>query len=634
MASPVLNNKVGFLVGPQSSIGTINTNKTATPGHFYLTSDAHRLYIGNSDGSLSPVNEGVSIVSTIQELESITISNPALANGQFYYVTGANVLCVYSGGRWVQINPDTHLLSSNTAISGSVITTNSVKLETTVEDTNSSDNTVSNRARGNFTIAGGDNVTVTWDNNTNTVTLSTPDAGVYDLITGINSTTNKPELILAEYADHTKSGNPINTTAIQIIGDSSGYVTTGRDASGNITITGTGLSGATISATANGNGVFYTLNDGHGGTVSTPVITPSVTLKNADGTTTQPIYFTNTITSTPNSVSQAIGLNVYTKDAVDALLAESMQDAEGMYFYGTLGNGGTKASFATLAAATDVRSGATLKIIENNITTTGYTIEGFDAANDTIEAGDMIIVVGDEYQNTNSSNTTTYLDPSDPNYDPTLIGTLATRRYIYIPSGNDTDVYWTPDVTTAKEITWSHSNGTNTEKIVFAEATNSQITVSGNNVHSSATDTQTLTIGHKNMYSGNTNTSAPTVTTATAATTSGTATTNYTAITGLTLENGHITGYETKQISLVSNRLSKVISTATAVGNDNDTVKLTNTYHDDIDIIGLAAKNDWQLSSDSLQVTVGAAGGNSATAATSFTGAADIHIDMVWGTFS
>ena len=634
MASPVLNNKVGFLVGPQSAIATINSNQTATPGHFYLTSDAHRLYIGNSDGTLSPVNEGVSIVATIEDLPSVTSSNQPLVSGQFYYVTGSNVLCVYSGGRWVQINPDTYLLASNLAIQGSAVANNAnaIKLTTTVDDTNDG-TTMAHRVTGNFTIAGGDNVTVGWDSNSNTVTLSTPDTGVYDLITE-QASGQSPKIILVQYTDSTKSTEVTNgRTEISIIGDTNGYVTTGRDSNGNITITGTGLAGATLTAQTSGNGYYFVLSDAGGASVSTPTITPSLTLKNADGTNTQPVYFTNTVdnNSTPKTVSSVANLNVYTKEAVDELLAESMQDAEGMYFYGTLGSGGTKTSFAALASATDLHSGATLKIVEDSISTSGVTIQGL-ASGDTMEVGDMIIITGQEYQNTNSNNATTYLDPTAPGYNAALIGTLvpSTVTYTYIPSGNDVDVYWTPNVTTAKEITWSHSNGTNVEKIVFAEASGSQITVSGANVPSGATNTQTLTIGHKNMYSGNTNTSAPTVTPATAVSTSGQASTNYTAITGLTLENGHITGYQTQQISLVSNRLNKVVSAASAVGNDNKIVKLSKTYYDDVGIIS-AVKNDWQLSSDSLKVTVSAAG--SATDTNTYT-TADIHVDMVWGTFS
>jgi len=44
---------VGFRMGTESGLKTL---ASATKGTFYLTTDTHRLYIGNDDGSLSPVN--------------------------------------------------------------------------------------------------------------------------------------------------------------------------------------------------------------------------------------------------------------------------------------------------------------------------------------------------------------------------------------------------------------------------------------------------------------------------------------------------------------------------------------------------------------------------------------------------
>ena len=301
MASPALNNKVGFLVGLESAISGINTNRTATPGHFYLTSDAHRLYIGNSDGSISPVNEGVTVVTSISNLPSIASANDNITSGHFYYATTENVLCVYSGGRWVQINPDTYLLRNTSAVSGSVVQTNSVTIRTEVKDTNDGTNAayhggLEDEVSGSFTIAGGGTAQVSWNSTTNTVTVSTPEGGIYDLLTEVNSSTGNPQLVLVKYVDAAKTQEAQNgRTAIQLIGDPNNYVSVGRDSNGNITITGVGMSSNTIEAHTSGNGIYFTIDDVGGDSVPTPTITPSVTLKNADGTNTQPVYFTNTI---------------------------------------------------------------------------------------------------------------------------------------------------------------------------------------------------------------------------------------------------------------------------------------------------------------------------------------------------
>lgn len=105
---------VGFKLGPQTAVDTLlgkGSAAGATPGSFYLTSDTHRLYIGLDDTSIAPVNEGIITVTNIEDLPD-TRSNPAAYAGRFYYVTGTtakplNILCIFNGQSWVQLNPDT-----------------------------------------------------------------------------------------------------------------------------------------------------------------------------------------------------------------------------------------------------------------------------------------------------------------------------------------------------------------------------------------------------------------------------------------------------------------------------------------------------------------------------------------------
>ena len=64
---------LGFKVGTQANIDTMlaaGANAGAQHGCFYLTKDSHRLYIGNEDTSLSPVNEGIETL-TWSELETL-----------------------------------------------------------------------------------------------------------------------------------------------------------------------------------------------------------------------------------------------------------------------------------------------------------------------------------------------------------------------------------------------------------------------------------------------------------------------------------------------------------------------------------------------------------------------------------
>lgn len=88
----------------------------ATDGCFYLTTDSHRLYVGqNVDGVVKalPVNEGVETVANLSELTSritaaTTDEAKELLAGSFYYVSDDNILCVFNGKEFVQINPNTN----------------------------------------------------------------------------------------------------------------------------------------------------------------------------------------------------------------------------------------------------------------------------------------------------------------------------------------------------------------------------------------------------------------------------------------------------------------------------------------------------------------------------------------------
>lgn len=95
----------------------------AIDGAFYLTSDTNRLYVGkdiDGNGNIKavPVNQGVITVDNISKLPSKT----AIESGQFYYATLENVLCVYSGTQWVQINPDTNTKLSARSTTGATDT--------------------------------------------------------------------------------------------------------------------------------------------------------------------------------------------------------------------------------------------------------------------------------------------------------------------------------------------------------------------------------------------------------------------------------------------------------------------------------------------------------------------------------
>lgn len=145
------NDKVMFKRGSQANLATA----TIVNGAFYLTSDTNRLYIGKN-GKAVPVNQGVITVENVNALTSITAEQ-----GQFYYAEAQNVLCIKSGNKWVQINPDT-----DTAISKRVITSSAnaddnfvTVTDTVYQQTNGEG--VEEPFASKFEVKGGAGVTVT-----------------------------------------------------------------------------------------------------------------------------------------------------------------------------------------------------------------------------------------------------------------------------------------------------------------------------------------------------------------------------------------------------------------------------------------------------------------------------------------
>ena len=125
--------QVQFLLGTQADLEPyIKGTSKAINGTFYLTNDSHRLYVGNKEGKVVPVNEGVTTVDNLTLLQSTyATAHP----GEFFYVTDGNILCVCAGEqggqkKFVQINnnTDSYVETAETTIaaSGSVATISQV----------------------------------------------------------------------------------------------------------------------------------------------------------------------------------------------------------------------------------------------------------------------------------------------------------------------------------------------------------------------------------------------------------------------------------------------------------------------------------------------------------------------------
>ena len=88
----------------------------AAYGTFYLTTDTHRLYCGNSAGGADLLSQAVIMVDCVSKTPGKnSLEDQPKANGQFYYVKDSNILAVYTGSGYVQINPDTKLAGAQFA---------------------------------------------------------------------------------------------------------------------------------------------------------------------------------------------------------------------------------------------------------------------------------------------------------------------------------------------------------------------------------------------------------------------------------------------------------------------------------------------------------------------------------------
>ena len=252
-----------FKRGLQSNLDTLRANKTASDGTFYLTSDSHRLYVGISSGDAVPVNEGITIVNNLGQLPEVsTYEQKRQHTGQFYYIDGIdkdkNILCVFNGQKWVQINPNT-----NTEITG-------VEYQVSVADNTASISYVITQTGGTtsqdtFKIKGDNGIEVTNSGKEVTITGDT-----YELGVGYNSDTQEATVSLtSEKTDNdssfkikSKNGNLSMRKIAGASGDPDTLEFTVKDTILDTVKSGNGTSASDTST--NKEGLYVTVSDSSG----------------------------------------------------------------------------------------------------------------------------------------------------------------------------------------------------------------------------------------------------------------------------------------------------------------------------------------------------------------------------------
>lgn len=616
-----LNHNVGFKLGKQSAVDTMlakGANAGAVAGSFYLTSDTHRLYIGNADTSLSPVNEGVTTVTTLNDLPTISKENAAAYVGRFYYVSGTptnpvNILCVFNGKGWAQINTDTTVQSieftvaeqtANRAVLLHQLLTNwdGAKMTTQVEDQIS------------FKGQNGIFITKATDGDGNPQVVIEGDT--YTLSSG--GSKNAAEIKL----DSTKESNDSKVTLVPGSFPGESDVNVEIEQNNNvITIKAKDTSNSSLDIVAQdedaGGGFKVSVYDSHGADV-TDTINPT-------------IAYGRNGNKSANFKSGISTLEVYSMAEID----ETLRVLNAMTYRGTIGATGTVASDITMLGAN-----------KNNGCTVKYNGTALD-----VSIGDTFLVVGNTVKyNSDTLSANTLLIARSTDGTENAQGIIPNNKLIFDVVASTIDIDTTYRIETASVADGSAAKFYLYDERTFKEAggltlqtVRSDDSKKSTGLKLTRTTTTTPADGHTDVWTiehDKTKAFDPTdggKYTRAASTLNGLPVQQYTAtvVTDIeTNDTGHVTGFTLKEMPIqdtnsIIEKIEKSTSVYSAAGKQfgiigSKTTELLNNSNTRETLDNVA------FVSESLQIKTS---GNVAIASGSTTVAAGLQIDMVWGTF-
>lgn len=396
------NENIQFLQGTQSDLnkllpgGGTSTAGTAIEGAFYLTTDTHRLYVGRKvttttgsyeAGKIYPeeVSTGISIV---KDTGSLTDVAAEAHDGDFYYIQENNILAVYEGGQWVQINAPTGIDKINTGVTRPSGNTTDAIVTTEML-------TQAGRKTGKLKFVAGSNVQLTpgTTDQTNTeyeigsMTISATDT-TYAIGSTTSSTNGNAKIGLKK-----NGGSSLESGAVVIKGSSATGETVNvtSDSSGNIVVSGPKFSNIGYEATTGANsnyGITTTLNytDGAGSSKTvTGSIDPQISY-GQNGSAKSTAHFIQSGSNQPIIAD----LNVYTKAQADTAISNAITSqlatANAMTYKGTV------------TSAADLKT----KIIANggahngDVYKVGALEQTFSVDGVNVQTGDLIILTGEE----------------------------------------------------------------------------------------------------------------------------------------------------------------------------------------------------------------------------------------------
>ena len=371
--------KVMFKLGLQTNIPA---DGAAVNGTFYLTSDTHRLYIGQGNNAV-PINAGVTFYNTFAELTTATTSeNEQNLAGRMFFLKNDNILCVRSNNTWVQINSDTKLTSALAEVVKIPDVGNGEGARVTIQVQDTSGKAV--QTPFNIKPKTG-NVKVYAGEDGKTVEIGVSDGATYDLTSAEikKKNENDPEgqEVTVEGASLILTGSDSTTDKVNIHGAGSVRISNTTD---GILATGTEYTLDSVTASAQDRGFNVAVSINNGGSENNTFF-PQIKY----GATTQTVDFIKDTTVDPTSKTGIAILDVYTKGEVDSLFSS----ADAMIFKDAVSgvtelpnsaeNGWTYKYTGTIIAMSDAKDANTR----------------IDSSAGWINSGDLFIASGKEVNN-------------------------------------------------------------------------------------------------------------------------------------------------------------------------------------------------------------------------------------------
>lgn len=584
---------------------------TAADGVFYLTTDTHRLYVGQ-DSNLIELNRYVKVVDKSTNLPA------SPAKDDFAFVTEGNMLLVCTNpsgtgtGKWTQINPpDTNtdttisvkgtptVTSDSTGVTvkfifsqvennrktegvtakadipvefkiaaSDIATANEIAVAIGSKAASGGGSTISISGAGSsassVTLKQGSNVTIT-DDGKNNITIAAADTK-YTLSAGVNA--------ISLTADGTTPSG-----SVAVAGDGT-YITATVDADNGLKVSHKTYS-ANLAGTAQ---TAETLKHGGEFTVVTGVARDTgghITSYNTKKFTL-PTDNNTFITKAAIAAADKGNLTITLTDSNSNPISATTADASGNGpLYMLVGKNGTKVfnqgtlDVYTTSEIDEKINGINAMVYKGTVGGDGATVSSLPTSG--VAIGDTYMVAKAGTYGTHSCDIGDLLIATGTESNGIISGTIT---WTYVPSGDDTDTQYV----------LSNNNNVINLRVKGTPTGGDSITLAAGTAMAVSGTTGTITIGHDNV----------TCTPGTAAAVSGYGG-KFNAITGITVNaQGHVTGYTTTAVTMPS---AQAVNHSLSIG-DNHSIVLTHPDGTSTSAISLAASDGITLVDDASKGTI------------------------------